>query len=557
MTMAVSGTSTLKYSWVPPLNTQGVPDWTNFPAPPLFVLAREDASCFITCIPDSGGISGSGQVSDGWGWSPGFNTVLRGQAPLVSSDGIRRKVISPPPGLPAVVKLTPSGYVGAFRSATGSEAQGGLNIAERLFPITLSQPDPLHNPQLGDGSNQFVYNGYAVGELQLPAVVSAVGAAAADTGWLTSANHVDVSIVGPAISGQKPYIWSPSTGSIAAQTSGLDGANNPYPLGYFAFLGLPTMYNGSTGDPNSFGNHLAILKVDGQNSQTAYFQTFFRGTASNWPGTDGITPNWYHYYSQVEQASGLYDPNSTNSWTEPGSANNYAIHICASAYISGPASGFRVFYLKDTQPTTLIQYAGDLFIKGIHHFVEENAHESGHRNLFLGTYGTAYTEGTYVGPDPQDWSWPATSEGDNVLNSWESSHHLDPLSPDTTGAYGTQSNGDVGDNEVIADIQALAPIFNDVNDWQKDWAAEPANAPNGGLQYGSYDYKTATPAGFHWSFYARMDSTSNGPPSNGQPAFVHGNTYQIRSLADLQAQYPGVPNVQSTGILTSISQLGP
>jgi hypothetical protein len=434
-----------------------------------------------------------------------------------------------------------------------------VNWAVTAYPIVLSSPDPLGRPDLGDGKNQFVYNGYATGQLLIPARITALGAGAAQFSWLTVGHHVDISVIGPAISGEKPYTWYPSSSDIEAQTSGVDAASQAYPLGDLAFLGLPTMYNGSTGDPNAFGNHLAVLKVDGNNSQSAHIQTFFTGTASNRPGSDGITPNWYYYYSQVEPASGLYDSDAVDSWTEPGIKNNYAIHVGSSAYVSGPASGMRVFYLRDTQPTTLIQYAGDLFLKGIHHFIEENAHESGHRNLFLGTYGTAYTEGTFVGPGPQNWSWPLTSDGDNVINSWEISHHLDPNSPDTTQAYpsAAMTNGDVGDNEVIADIQALAPVFNDMDDWQKDWAAEPAHVPNGGLQYGSYDYKTATPAGFHWSFYARMDSTASGSPSNGQPAFVHGNTYQIRSLADLQAQYPGVPNTQSSGILTSISQLGP
>jgi len=60
---------------------------------------------------------------------------------------------------------------------------------------------------------------------------------------------------------------------------------------------------------------------------------------------------------------------------------------------------------------------------------------------------------------------------------------LDRYTKDTTGAYDYNSNGTMnteesGDDEFLADIQALPVLFNQLNDWQQDWA-------DGGIQRGN------------------------------------------------------------------------
>lgn len=311
------------------------------------------------------------------------------------------------------------------------------------------------------------------------------------------------------ISGQKPYAWSAAAGSISAQTAGVDAANNAYAAGNFAFLGLPTSYNGSTGDPNSFGNHLSILKVDGNNSETAHIQTFFRGTASNWPGTDGITPNWYHYYSQYFTSPGFYDPNATSSYTDSQSPPQYPIHISNDAH--GPYS-VRVFDINPTPPN-YVRYVGYLDLAGIDHYIYTCAHETGHQVIFLG--GGIYN----FNADPAHTS-PISADGDNVSDAWEPNHHLNPNSSDTANAYGIQGNGDQGDTEVLADVQALPVLFQQISAWKQDWADD-------GLQWGPNAYTTGNPPGFYFTFHALVSGTT----------VVAGNTYSIRSLNDLQTQY--------------------
>ncbi len=385
-----------------------------------------------------------------------------------------------------------------------------VDWAVTVYPIVLSSPDPLGRPDLGDGKNQFVYNGYATGQLLIPARITALGAGAAQFSWLTAGHHVDISVIGPAISGEKPYTWYPSSSDIEAQTSGVDAAGQAYPLGDLAFLGLPTMYNGSTGDPNAFGNHLAVLKVDGQNSRSAHIQTFFRGSASNWSGSDGITPNWYHYYDQVYASPGLYDPDPTSSYTDAQAPPQYPIHIANDAYKSG---SIRVFDINPVAPN-YVRYVGYLDIEGVYGYIYSCAHETGHQILLL--QGGVYN----FGADPVHTA-PISADGDNVSDAWEPNHHLNPYSSDTANAYGVQSNGDKGDNEVLADVQALPVIFQQANAWKQDWA-------DGGVQWGANTYSTGSPSGFYWVFHALVNGTS----------VVSGNSYSIRSLSELQQQYP-------------------
>ena len=261
------------------------------------------------------------------------------------------------------------------------------------------------------------------------------------------------------------------------------------------------------------------LTVDGNASQQAHIQTFFTDTASNYPASatdqnaNGFaTPNWYYYYNQVYASTGSYDPVSTYSYTDAHSPPSYPIHIANDAY---GASSIRVFDINPVSPN-YIRYVGDLDINGVHRFIYVCAHEAGHQVLFK--QGGVYN----FSADPADTS-PVSADGDNVSDIWEPVHHLNPNISDTTGAYGAQSNGDVGDNEVLADIPALPVIFQQVATWKQDWA-------NGGLQVGSNSYTLGKPAGFYWTFHALVNGTT----------WKAGISYSVYSIKDLQNQYPSL-----------------
>ncbi len=498
--VSISGAATYKWLWTPTGSNAGAP------APALYVLAR--ASGGATLAPDGPG-NGAGLSG-----SATFNYTFSQSAYFYGSESVvtQYKVL-PASGSPnASTAVSPSLTASISGTPTGSNGVGVIKLSTAAFPIVLSSPDPMGRPDLGDGSNQCKYNGYAVGQLSVPATISAPGAGASDFSWLTAGNHVNVSIVGPAIPGEKPYTWYPSTSNIAAVTNGVDAAGKSYPTGYLEFLGLPTVYNGATSDPNSFGNHIAILKVDGSNSQSALIQTFFTGSASNWSSSDGTTPNWYYYYNQVYASPGLYDYNATSSFTDAQSPPQYPIHIANDAYNTG---NIRVFDINPVAPN-YVRYVGYLDQKGIYYYIQVCAHETGHQILLL--QGGVYN----FGSDPAH-TGPISADGDNVSDVWEPNHHLNPNSPDTASAYGVQSNGDKGDNEVLADVQALPVIFQQGNVWHQDWA-------DGGVQWGANTYSTGSPAGYYWTFHALVNGTT----------MVAGNSYSVHSLHDLQSQYPSL-----------------
>ena len=283
--------------------------------------------------------------------------------------------------------------------------------------------------------------------------------------------------------------------------------------------------------------HVMAMKVDGQQSQTANYQLFYTGTAINHPNSDSYnSPDWYYYYSGVytpfsaanpahyEQSSSSSDVSLTEG-TSP-----FTVHMKDSAYsTSYNTNGLRVFDINPNFPR-YVRYIGFLnFPNGIMQFIHETAHERGHQYLWqLGTEGPIYTD--VVSPTNIGSTNPNSSEdGDIVVDNWEAAHHLNAGASDTTSAYANSGANDAGDGdgELLADIQALAVVFNQFSDWQQDWA-------DGGVQKGAQPFLVPDPSTGIAPGFSLLFTPTSGP------------SYYVKNLSDLPA-----------GTITSLSQLGP
>jgi len=513
MHFTVTGTATYKWRWVPPLNAAGQPDLVNFPAPPLFVLGRVDGHVWTDPrdLTNTLGLTAAGALDSGFGDGWGGKVSSYPQLVPAAGTGPARKVLAAGAGgqdaqlysvgMSPSVSLDIAGISIGPGSTEGhpiitGNGGGSAAVNAQPFPITLSAPNPLTNPQLGDGTNQYAYDSGLPGKVNVPAVISLPGASTDDTSWMVTGNHADVAVVS-AISGQQPHIWEAFENYIGFG-------------GYFTYAGLPTTYNGSLGDSNSFGNHLAVMKVDGRVSQFAHFQTFFDGqnTTSNWPNSDG-SPDWFHYYDQI------YHRNQFNY-------NGQSYELIDGGYRSdlGPLGASQV---RDTEPVSTnpafwqfnivlgpntlntldlpvfdvnasgkIQNIGVMKIKGIHQWERVCAHEQAHIKLELGCKDQT---GIFFFPkfydaqgNPVNYPWMDTSgnpivdtTGGGIPDNVKIKYGLNPDSGDSTlyFTYAGRVNADaIGDVECLCEIAALGEVLNR-KDWKLDWSNE-------GLQYGQH-----------------------------------------------------------------------
>lgn len=586
-TSDVTGTSTFKWKWCPPLDpATGQPDLTNFPAPPLYAVGRVSAyvSGNLTSPPRANGVSGHGSISYGLAAGDGgsFDGVP-GHAPGDSQDELQRAVLGPAvrdgadaDGFPVYrIGVSPSLHVSLTASVPGDPLNGGGRIGVNTPDIKLAAPDPMKRPDaLGDGGNQFVFNDPNHGTplyekrgwLEVPVAAEVTGGTGDDANHLihdpkTGNPHIDWK-VDPKIpnhddvnnSPLTPYSLTATGSAISVQTAGTDPKDSkPWPAGKFIFLGLPDSFS-TVAD----GNHTVTLKVDGQDSTPAHIQIFYPGLAFNHPGfnkdangQDYRTPNWYYYYGQTPvKAGGYYEPDAglmNYSRTEP--TPPYAIHIHDDAYFdkrhNKATYQMSVFDLDVADPNTGLRYyrrVGSITTTGIHSYVWVCAHEGGHRALDL--RGNVYNWFPYMDSTGQPkqrqpagtWSYnpPDTKDGDDVIDSWEPAHHLKNTVADTTGTYVDVGNtGDAGDDEVLADIQALPALFININLWQNDWAS-PGIQWGGGKPLYFNPKPKPNQEGFYWIFNAEVDATVE------HGTFKAGGTYHIHSLQDLQAQYSDI-----------------
>jgi len=449
--MKVSGSSTITYQWVPPNNAAGQPDLTNFPAPPLYILGRIDAACSMSGDPGQG-VTGNGSLSDGWGWGWSVSaSMVPFSLPVPASDSIRRKVLPVGMGSPAVFTMSPGGYVAAYRGGTEGEAQGGITIDEYVYPITLASPNPLTNPLLGDGSNQYVYEtSQPNGQLTVPASVYVPGASTPDTTFLLP--HVSLSVSPAMQTGAQPFTWMVSDAGLYVNTTGArPGYTSGWPSGDFCYIGLPP-------DNSYFGNHVMAMKVDGQQSQIANYQLFYTATASNYPqaGADYTAygyflPNWFNYFEQAFPNSTGYDPNLIDMSGKPFTGA-IAFAQCLAYYdtsvipnrvvVTGsmskmnagaltignaPSQGRGIPVFEISSSTNYLDYLGELYVKGIYNYLYVDGHEQEHIALQTSNdcFIPASANGNVPPPNP-----PKDTDGDWIPDAVEAKYHLNVADPD-------------------------------------------------------------------------------------------------------------------------------
>lgn len=519
-TWTLSGTSTFKWLWAPPANPQGVHNDPNkpandpsqpFPAPNLFALGVTipyvEGSYDTSATP----CTASGNVKDGFdsSWNPSFDLLSSSSsaAPANSTNSAGNFINELPRYrvLPATlesdqktthVTLSPFAHVEASTNSGTGNGYGYGYVSEGASIIGMYYPNPYVRPDLGDFSygtgetgNQFVYGTQMPGVLTVPAQIGVFGAYEEDVDWLvkpTTKNGPLVNWQFDALQSQSLPIPGEQSYNVTRQiianediiapdtsTAGTNSQTSPA----IGFVGLPD-------DNRSFGNHLVTMTVKTYDpsskrttinpSMAAYIQTFYHGAASNYPGASNdqsqlgyAVPNWYHYYNQVFPANGPNPDYSKaryvlGSGPSRASSSDNSIEIHDDAYGLGQ---MRVFVLNSGD--TYLHYAGFVDLNGILTYVSMVAHEQGHVDTFTTVAtvtnpttsqqegpATIYTQNTSVSGDPYA---PASNDGDQIWDGWEATHHMNPQSQDTTGAYTAQqmANGDIADNEVLADIPGL------------------------------------------------------------------------------------------------------
>ncbi|MGI4791421.1 MAG: hypothetical protein ACRYFS_21545 [Janthinobacterium lividum] len=154
-TVDITGTATYKWLWQPLY--KGVLDLTDFPAPSLYVLARISASSTVSQSAVLHGVTGSGSVSDGWGSTLQYST-FPGTALIGTPPSWK---LLPAPGSPAAATFSPSAHIKVVGGTIQQSFSPVISMNKDVFPIVLSTPNPLNRPDLGDGTNQFVYDATA------------------------------------------------------------------------------------------------------------------------------------------------------------------------------------------------------------------------------------------------------------------------------------------------------------------------------------------------------------------------------------------------------------
>lgn len=516
------------------------------------------------------GLSGAGRVSDGFGdgWSPQFS-ALPGAAPATLAEAEHRAVLPASGGATASVGLSPfldldvSGVEWRIDPVTGYSMTGGKAIDTALLtqsvnPLALTAPDVFKRPDtLGDGGNQFVFNGepgnFAIHWLEVPVAAEVTGGSEDDAKHLigdpNGPSHTDWKVEpGIATTSGKPspltYKQTASGNAVSVQTQGADPRGSAWRAGRLIFDGLPASFS----KPED-GNHTVTLTVDGKDSTPAHIQVFYTGTAQNSPldTAPHTVKNWFAYYNQAFNPTGS-DGGKLVYTNSDGRSHikvypPYELRVANDAYQTGHFYEVNVF---DTDPQShFVRLVGFLKLKGISMYAFVSAHEITHHDLSLRT-GTqqVYQWGE---EDQNNNIVPGTSDHDNVVNDWEDRWKvngypvLDSTLPDTAGAY--PRAGEPGDDEALADIGALGVLLGQTATlWKQDWAAEPSTSSpgnfNGGLQYGPpywYSRRIATPPVFYWEF--RPIVPIEGQPRSGAGRLPDGS-YPIRELNDLTALHP-------------------
>lgn len=537
----VTGSSTYKVQWTVPNGIDsmgmdtGAPDLTSFPVPPLFFLGHVQASIQAQLYSNGTGVSATGKLLDPWTASadaPGISGPVTSflyadnKAPIARGRGIIAASFDPNDATKTLLQalFSPAPYLTMNTDdpdLDGADGEIDLDIHTHGYVLELTdtrQPAPAvgartleifgHPKARGDGKNQFVYD--STGTLYLPVGINVNGAqgdvTSDDTDYLIHPGKVQVvSNIVYAQPQPSTYMAPPNAATtIVPQTP----VNNGGSYNGLVYAGLPS-------DNAAMGNQKVALQVNlngWKTSEVANIQTFFLpgNTTHPTPAGDGPTPNWFWYYRDADQTPVKYAGDGS-AISAVGFTDYNNIYLYDRANSPHAISTFSIFVDPDTG-RRLVRKSGQLDIKGLYSYLQVVGHELGHNSN--------HAAGIEVSGGGGD--------NDGVLDSWEAANNFDPMSNDTSGAYGILPAGNPdagkGDRECLCDIVGLGYLIAAHNKkaWQQDWAV-------GGMQWGTLPPTRQNGSDyFPWTFTPYDPITNTfGDPTGVIPANVLTSLSQL------------------------------
>ena len=181
--------------------------------------------------------------------------------------------------------------------------------------------DPVSAPKdAGDGQNEFTFSTASTGVLTMNLKAKVTPAAAAPI--MAADCHFEVDAVGTSA-----MAWA------AANPKGKATSNGAFLTATVAFTGLP--------DKNdAFGKKKAILLLNGRKLDENDYEVFFPKNATNHPGGQAGSPNWFYYWKEGGvcgiPSDCIFDPQAEYGWTQPWTDNIVRIGIDAAEINTGP-----------------------------------------------------------------------------------------------------------------------------------------------------------------------------------------------------------------------------
>jgi hypothetical protein len=181
--------------------------------------------------------------------------------------------------------------------------------------------DPVSAPKdAGDGQNEFTFSTANPGVLTMNLKARVTPAAAAPI--MAADCHFEVGAVGTSA-----MAWA------AANPRGKAIGNGGFLTATVIFTGLPDRND-------AFGKKKAILLLNGRKLDENDYEVFFPKKATNHPGGQEGSPNWFYYWKEGGvcgiPSDCIFDPQAEYGWTQPGMDNIVRIGIYAAEINTGP-----------------------------------------------------------------------------------------------------------------------------------------------------------------------------------------------------------------------------
>ncbi len=236
------------------------------------------------------------------------------------------------------------------------------NIVEvTVLEIELLNPsgDPTKSAEAADGVNEFTFDSSTTGYCYIKCEASLNPDTSEPQAWA-----------------QKNLVWSitPGISGSTLKWGDYDGTtftekDNKGKLVWARFAGLPANHD-------QFGNKTVKLTSCTTTELTTPIQIFYNKTATNHPGGQAGSPNWFHYWSQATEPQLLGTPKPT--WKYEAAGDPYfdpgSTEIVLTDRIETPYSA----PLGTHNP-----------LQGIDLFAYAAVHESGHYDIWVSYWGNS------------------------------------------------------------------------------------------------------------------------------------------------------------------------